>query len=1529
MKKILIVFLLVISGYNFPQNKSHKNLEFGNIRFDLFTVEQGLSSSVIYSINQDKSGFLWIGTGEGLNRFDGYNFKTFKHTPFDSTSISDNWVLSLLPDSRGDLWIGTHNGGLNRFDESTGKFEQFRFELNNISSISSDRVWDITEEKPGYLWVSTSGGLCYFDVDRKKFTRYAENPAVENSLPGNSVNKVFIDSKGNRWVGIFGSGIVKIVGDGNDAKFVYPQLKNAADEIRTAMIKVITEDANGNLWFGTYREGLYRLNTTSGNVLKFLHDPERPASIAENSVFGLAFDEAGNLWVGTHDEGVSILPVELLTVSNSFEAEFITVKHDPVEVGSLSNNSAIALFRDNNNLMWIGTDKGINKYNPFRARFLTIAFKELGINRSTGSFVKSAFQDSEGEYWFGTYNDGLYRYNKKNGNVLRYVTSGNNRNGLSNNTVWAILEEKKGEYWFGTSYGLNYYVENENKFKHYFRDDNSSSLSHNNISALYNFSDNYMFVGTWGGGLNVFNKENGVFYKYSHDYDDDRSLSSNVIKSFFVDKEGNLWIATFGGGLNFVSALDLKLGLPRGLKFSHFKHDRNNRKSLSSDNVTFITETSTGELWCGTFGGGLNQILIERNNTGAISNITFNSFLEEDGLADNTVFNLLTDHQDNIWASTNRGISKYDVKLKTFFNYDKKDGLQDNEFDQGACIDNEGNLVFGGTSGINVFNPVNLISGNKKAPLAITSVKKFTEGSVDEFELNTKTRVNIEYSDYYFVIEFAALDLTRPEKNQYAYKMEGFDDDWIMSGNRNSVRYTNLDGGDYTFRIRGTDSEGVWNSEIASLAITVSSPPWSRWWAFLIYGLILLSMIFGFIRFAGREQRRELKLRQRELEMERKVSRQLREEEKLKETLFKISEAVSESPDMDVLFTKVHEIIQSLVHAKNLYIALYDSKPGTIEFPYYIDERDQLSGKKIPPQKLGNSLTEYLIKKGEPLLMSDSDFNKLINSGEVSLIGAPSKEWLGVPLKDREGVIIGALVIQNYTNELIYTDRDLEILTFVSNQIGIAIERKKNEDVKNKYDFIVNTSDSFMTMIDRDFNYVAVNEAFCFRHKKTRDEIVGKKVSELWGATVFDGTIKNHLIDAFGGKSVSYQAWFDNKDGDTGCFEVEYYPYHNEDDYISHVVVVTRDITELIKAEETVNKLLRAVEQAGDVIFMTTMEGTITYANPAFEIIYGYRIDEVIGDNPRILRSGKTRGEYYKKMWETILDGKTFRGELLNKTKSGDEIAIEMTISPIFDSENHLMGYISVQSDITKRKEVESKIVESKELAEKTARLKSEFLSQMSHEIRTPLNSIINMVELVEDELGTNIPDSSIENLEYLRYSAGRILRTVHLILDMSEVQSGLVTANLEDFNVCELFDRIIEESKILTKGKKIEFTHTSLLDFCNIKSDKYFIEQIFINLLDNAFKFTPDGSINITLSGIKNKLFEITITDTGIGIGDNFTDKLFDPFTQEDNSNSRPYEGTGIGLALVKKYTEILKGEISFTSDKGVGTSFTVKIPV
>lgn len=1529
MKTKLVVLFLALTGLILPLNKSQKAKQFGNIRFDLFTIEQGLSSSVIYSINQDKKGFLWIGTGEGLNRFDGYNFKVFKHSPFDSTSISDNWILSILPDSRGDLWLGTHNGGLNKYVHSKSKFEQFRFEHNSANSIASDRVWDITEEKPGFLWISTSGGLCYFEIDEKKFTRYTENPEIDNSLPGNSVNTVFIDSKGNRWVGIFGGGIVKIEGEGSDADFIHPEIKDTSGDIRTAMIKVINEDKYGNLWLGTYRDGLIRINPADGTFLKFKHDSKNEGSLSENSVFGLEFDKAGNLWVGTHDEGISILPEQFLNVKNSFEAQFIRIKNDPAERGSLSNNSAIALYRDSNNLMWIGTDKGVNKYNSFRAKFFTLSFRDLGINRSTGSFVKSAFQDSRGEYWFGTYNDGLYRYNKNNNNVLRYITTGNNRNGLSNNTVWAILEEKPGEYWFGTSYGLNYYIESENKFIHYFRDENSTSISHNNISALYDLSEKYLLVGTWGGGLNLFDREAGVFYRYNHDYNDDKSLSSNVIKSFHVDSAGNLWIATFGGGLNFVDAKELKAGLPRGLKFTCFKHNRDNRKSISSDNVTFITETSSGDLWCGTFGGGLNYIHLENNNIGAVANVRFESYLEKDGLSDNTIYNLLTDSQDNIWMSTNRGLSKYDTKQKTFFNYDMKDGLQNNEFDQGAYVDNEGNLVFGGTIGLNIFDPLNLTSGDKNAPLAITSVKKFSPGMDDEFELNTSGRINIEYSDYYFVIEFAALDLTRPEKNQYAYKMEGFDDDWIIAGNKNSVSYTNLDGGDYIFLVKGTDSEGTWSDQYASIPVTVSSPPWSRWWAFTIYGIILLSIILGFIRFAGREQRRELKLRQRELEMERNVSKKLREEEKLKETLFKISEAVSESPDIDDLFRKVHEIIQTLIHAKNLYIALYDSKNETVEFPYYIDEQDNLSGKKIAPEKLGSSLTEYLIRKGEPILISDDDFDELAKAGEVSLIGAPSKEWLGVPLKDKEGVIIGCLVVQNYTNELIYNRRDLEVLTFVSNQIGIAIERKKNEDVKNKYDFIVNTSHSFMTMIDRDYNYVAVNEAFCFRHKKTRDEIVGKKVAELWGKEVFEGTIFNHLKEAFTGKSVSYQAWFDNKDGETGCFEVEYYPYRNEEKYVSHVVVVTRDITQLVKAEETVNKLLRAVEQAGDVIFMTTMDGTITYANPAFEKIYGYKVSEIIGENPRILRSGNIGGEYYKKMWETILDGKTFRGELLNKTITGEEINIEMTISPIFDAENFLMGYISVQSDITKRKEAESRIVEAKDLAEKTAKLKTEFLSQMSHEIRTPLNSIINMVELVEDEIGANTSQSSLENLEYLRVAARRILRTVHLILDMSEVQSGLVSTNMEEFELCELVNRVAEEGKSLTHGKQIEFIYTNKIDHCRLVSDKYFIEQILVNLIDNAFKFTEEGKVSLSLSRFGENSVEFEISDTGIGISADFVDKVYDPFSQEDKSNSRQFEGTGIGLALVKKYTELLKGEISFTSDKTSGTTFRVKIPV
>ncbi len=406
---------------------------------------------------------------------------------------------------------------------------------------------------------------------------------------------------------------------------------------------------------------------------------------------------------------------------------------------------------------------------------------------------------------------------------------------------------------------------------------------------------------------------------------------------------------------------------------------------------------------------------------------------------------------------------------------------------------------------------------------------------------------------------------------------------------------------------------------------------------------------------------------------------------------------------------------------------------------------------------------------------------------------------------------------------------------------------------------------------------------------------------------------------------MNYQAWLETKNTGRLWYDISYYPYKDEKDEITHVVVVSRDITALVKAEETVRKLLLAVEQTDEVIFTTDINGKITYVNPAFEKIYGYYKDEVIDQTPAILKSEFMQEEDYYKLWTTIISGKSHKAEFINKTKSGELIEVENSVSPFFDSFNNILGFISVQRDISERKKIEKTLRDAKDAAESSDKLKGEFLAQLSHEIRTPLNALINSASLIQDEVKDVISEDTNVLFDSVTTSAKRIVRTVHMILNMSELQTNTYEYIPKYIELNEKVEKLISEYKSVIEEKGLQIVKNNNLENSNIFGDEYSIEQILVQLIDNAVKFTDSGIIDITIDKNKFNELQIKIKDTGIGISELYQENLYQPFSQEEQGYKRKYDGNGLGLALVKKYCELNNAEINCISSKGLGTEFII----
>jgi PAS domain S-box-containing protein len=819
--------------------------EDSNPQFDKFTVDDGLSQSCVFVILQDSQGFMWFGTQDGLNKYDGYNLTVYKYNELDSSSLSDNFIESIYEDKSGAIWIGTESGGLNKFERKTEQFTHYRHNPENPNSLGNNTVLSIYEDKFGTLWVGTAdGGLNQFNRETEQFTRYTHNPDDPNSLSSNTVLSIYEDRFGTLWFGTDGGGLNKFNRETEQFTY-YTHIPDDPKSLSNDTVLSIYEDQSGRLWIGTNGGGLNKFDRNNGHFIHYLHEPDNPNSLSDNTVSSIVEDRFGNLWLATsswYDNSYG-------TALNKFvpaTEQFTHYTHDPANPNSLSDNIVPSILIDNSENLWIGTGfGGINKLDTKNNKFTHYKQDIANPHSLIDNHISSIYEAQNGTLWIGTYNKGLDKIDRRTEQFTHYTYEPNNENSLSSNNIWSIYEDHSGVLWIGTlSGGLNQFDLETGKFIHYKYDpNNSNSLSDDTVWSIYEDKSGTLWIGTFHGGLNKFDRETGKFTHYTHNPDNPKSLSDNSVFSIYEDESGMLWIGTINGGLN-------KFNRETG-EFTHYTHDSNNLNSLSYDRVLSMYEYPAGTLWIGTYGGGLDKF--------DISTETFTHYTENDGLPNNSVVGILADDEGNLWLSTGKGLSKFNPKTETFRNYDVSDGLQGNEFDgvKAYFKSKTGEMFFGGLNGFNAFYPEQVKDNPHIPPIVITDFKIFDKSVKLGTAISETQELKLSYKDNFFGFEFAALDYTNPQKNQYAYKLEGFDKDWIYSGSRRYATYTNLDGGTYIFRAKGSNNDGVWNEEGTSIKIIITPPPWKTWWAYTLYLIALVSAIYGYVQWKTRAQAKE------------------------------------------------------------------------------------------------------------------------------------------------------------------------------------------------------------------------------------------------------------------------------------------------------------------------------------------------------------------------------------------------------------------------------------------------------------------------------------------------------------------------------------------------------------------------------------------------------------------------------------------------------------------------------------------------
>ena len=801
--------------------------------FDQIFLEEGLSQSIVKCILQDKEGFLYFGTEDGLNRYDGYSFYVLRNNPLDSNSLSYNDINTMSLDKYGNIWIGTFNSGLNKYNPYTKKIIRFTHDYNNPNSLSHDNITSICSDSSGIVWVGTDNGLNKLtpkniNKDEYSIERILHLPGNPNSLSHNNVYSLVLDLSSNLWVGTE-NGLNELTKENIEAhKLEFRHFKsenNNSSSISNNSVRAIYQDSNGIIWIGT-DEGLNSVIKNEQNEIsgfnRYLNIPNDSRSLSHNEIYAICEDNSGKLWIGTNGGGLNLL--------DSNRKSFTRYLHDPLDPRSLSYNEIQSLFKDKSGTMWIGTyGSGIDKVSRSAGEFLLYKYRPDDSNSLSHPIVWSIYEDKDGILWIGTHGGGLNKLDRKNNKYTYFQHNPKNQYSLSNDIVRVVFEDSEGTFWIGThGGGVNKFNPITNKFLSYKHDpDNPNSLAHDEIRSIYEDRSGTIWIGTYGQGLDKLDKETETFTHYKNDPNNSQSLSNNFVRTIFEDKSGNLWIGTEGGGLN---KLDRTTNT-----FQNFRADLEDSTSLNSDYIFTIHENREGILWLGTWGGGLNRFDTKTNKT--------KHFTTDEGLPSNAVYGILEDEKGNLWLSTNNGISRFNPQTNATNNYNVKDGLQNNEFNGGSYFKSKsGEMFFGGINGFNSFNPKYIKDNTFTPPIVITSFQKFNKEVELDKPIFSLDEIDLSYEDYVFTFEFASLDFSAPEKNEYAYKMEGLDNNWITtSSTRRFATYTTLPPGEYTFRVKGSNSDGLWNETGTSIKIVIHPPFWMTWW---FRGLILVLIVF-------------------------------------------------------------------------------------------------------------------------------------------------------------------------------------------------------------------------------------------------------------------------------------------------------------------------------------------------------------------------------------------------------------------------------------------------------------------------------------------------------------------------------------------------------------------------------------------------------------------------------------------------------------------------------------------------------------
>lgn len=822
-----------------------------NVRLDSLSVEDGVVSASVSGITQDAHGFIWIATQSGLSRYDGYTMTTYQNDPFAAESLSNNLVQTIFRDDDDTLWLGTY-GGLDHFNHDTGTFTHYRHDPEDEESISNNVVVAVTRDRDGRLWVGTLDGLNRLDERTGSFTRYTPG---QGSIPDKVIRSLYVDGAGDLWVGSYG-GLSRY--DREQDTFstlsVDPADPRAMPSPLTMVIIPHRTDPD-RMWVGTWGGGVTLVDRRTGPVETILLDG--------NEVYTLLHDSHGSLWAGTWGSGLHIVDAASRVVSHTLRAM-------PRTQGALSHDVVYSLFEDTSGIVWIGTNGGgINRYVPWRNVHQIYENDPNDPGSLAPGKVTSILVDDDGTEWFGIYGNGLQRRDPGAAGMRTYRADPEDPGSLSSDIANVIVRTTDGELWIGTNQGLNRYDPETDSFERRQVGDLAGDQPVQPVFELYEDRDGVLWIGTNTGGLIAMDRETGQLRRYVNADADPTSISDNLIRTIVEDPSGYLWVGT-NNGLNRLN--------PARTAFRRYFHDQERPGTISSNNIRDVIVDSTGGMWVATSGGGVN-----RHTPGSD---TFEYLSVQDGFASNHVVRATEAEDGTLWFSTPVGVTVLDPRDGSIRNLDESFGILGHEMTVGAHTATDGRIYVGSTEGVTIIDPSRQTEFEFVPPIVLTSV--FIPGrSMDEPEGTPAApdEIVLEPGDRYVSFTFAALDFARPGHNQYAYRLEGFDRDWIMTGTRNFGSYTNLKPGSYQLRIIGSGSRGNWNNSGLTLPVTVEPPLWRTTGAYGVYTLLLVAIAF---LIAAKVRTRERQI-QEQISAQERINREL--DRKVRERTEEIQQA--------------------------------------------------------------------------------------------------------------------------------------------------------------------------------------------------------------------------------------------------------------------------------------------------------------------------------------------------------------------------------------------------------------------------------------------------------------------------------------------------------------------------------------------------------------------------------------------------------------------------------------------------------------